>query len=346
MVLRPRGGKRPGLKDKHLYPHAPHTDRATLFTPSSNPAPTPVHGYARSFDGTRLFYSVEGKGTPLVFCYGLVCSSLHWTYQVEHFRNHHQAIWFDYRGHHRSDPPSDFSTYSVENFARDTLAILDELKIEKAVILGHSMGVNVVLDFYRQFPNRVAGMVLANGTSKGPMEFMFNSNAFQTAFKALDVAYRAAPRMVEKLWRMTEKNPFSKTMVTLGGFNPYLASPEDVELYIHQVANTDPKVFLKLIQDYEKFDATGWLHQIDVPTLIIGGQNDHLIPRSQQELMHQLIPGSKLEIIHHGSHCPQMDLPELVNMKIEKFLSLVSFGRSNLPVSPREAPINPLPGTL
>ena len=65
----------------------------------------PLHGYIRSFDGTRLFYSIEGKGPPLIFCYGLVCSSLHWTYQIEYFRKNYQAIWFDYRGQHRSEEP-------------------------------------------------------------------------------------------------------------------------------------------------------------------------------------------------------------------------------------------------
>ena len=47
------------------------------------------HGYVKSFDGTRLFYSVEGTGKPLVFCYGLVCSSLHWTYQIDHFHRNY-----------------------------------------------------------------------------------------------------------------------------------------------------------------------------------------------------------------------------------------------------------------
>src|SRR4051812_26983027 len=64
-----------------------------------------AHGYVKSFDGTKLFYSTEGEGKPLVFCYGLVCSSLHWTYQIDHFAKTHQTVWFDYRGHQNSETP-------------------------------------------------------------------------------------------------------------------------------------------------------------------------------------------------------------------------------------------------
>jgi pimeloyl-ACP methyl ester carboxylesterase len=82
---------------------------------------------------------------------------------------------------------------------------------------------------------------------------------------------------------------------------------------------------IQLIENYETYDATAWLHTIQVPTLIIGGEHDNLIPLRQQELMHQLIPKSQLEVISHGSHCPQMDLPDLVNLRIEKFLSEINY---------------------
>jgi len=82
----------------------------------------------------------------------------------------------------------------------------------------------------------------------------------------------------------------------------------------------NPEVLLQLIRNYQEFDASAWLHTIKAPTLIIAGEEDHMIPLEQQELLNQLIPGSRLEVIRHGSHCPQMDLPELFSLKIESFL--------------------------
>src|SRR3954464_11259941 len=127
LIPRPRGARRRG---------------ATPLKPGSSPppaSPAARHGYFQSFDGTRIFYSIEGEGKPLVFCYGLVCSSLHWTYQIDHFSKNYKTVWFDYRGHQNSETPKNLNSLTLENMARDLGIILDELKIDDAVLLGHSM---------------------------------------------------------------------------------------------------------------------------------------------------------------------------------------------------------------
>src|SRR3712207_5900959 len=96
------------------------------------------NGFFKTFDGTRLFYSVEGSGPPLVFCYGLVCSKLHWSYQMDYFRKNHTIIWFDYRGHHRSDNPESPDQLTIANIAHDLEFLFKELKLSKATLLGHS----------------------------------------------------------------------------------------------------------------------------------------------------------------------------------------------------------------
>jgi non-heme chloroperoxidase len=309
-IPRPRGARKKSFSNREF--------------PDGRPPVT--HGFVKSLDGTKLFYSIEGKGKPLVFCYGLVCSSLHWTYQIEHFQQDYQAIWFDYRGHQNSEVPKNLDSLTLENIASDLGVILDELNIDDAVLLGHSMGVNVVLEFYRQQPKRVAGMVLANGTAQRPLETLFRHNSLQAGFKILKKLYEKSPELVSLLWKSQKGNPFARSLVSLGGFNPHLTPREDIELYIDQVADTDPAILIHLIENYDAYDANAWLHTVQTPTLIISGEQDRLIPVEQQELMHQLIPNSRLEIIRHGSHCPQMDLPDLVSLKIENFLKEINYG--------------------
>lgn len=310
-----------------IKPRPPGARKRSVAERTESAEHSPVtHGYVKSFDGTRLFYSIEGKGKPLVFCYGLICSSLHWTYQIEHFQKNHKAIWFDYRGHQNSEVPRNLSSITLENIARDLGTVLDELNIPDAVLLGHSMGVNVVMEFYRQQPKRVAGMVLANGTAQRPLETLFRHNFLQAGFQVLRKLHEKSPELVSLLWKSQKGNPFARTLVSLGGFNPHLTPQADIELYIDQVAETDPSILIQLIQNYSAYDATAWLHTVQVPTLILAGEMDRLIPLEQQELMHQLIPNSQLEVIRHGSHCPQMDLPDLVNLKIEKFLAEINYG--------------------
>ena len=302
--------------------HRPKSRPVQKGDASSTNTPPPVaHGYLQSFDGTRLFYSVEGKGKPLVFCYGLVCSSLHWTYQIEHFSRSYKAAWMDYRGHGNSDTPQDMTSLTVENLARDLFLFLDEIGIQEAVFLGHSMGVNTVLEAYRQHPERVLGMVLANGTAKRPLETLFDTNILEPVFGLARFIHGRSPGLLKKLWSLQKGNPLARSIIQFGGFNPHLTAPEDVQLYVDQMARLDPATLLHLIQSYDRYDASAWLHSIKVPTLVIAGERDKVTPLSQQELLHQLIPGSRLEVIRHGSHCPQMDLPDLVNMKIERFLN-------------------------
>lgn len=281
-------------------------------------------GFVRAQDGTEIYYCIEGEGKPLVFCYGLICSSLHWTYQIEHFKRSYQTIWFDYRGHHNSKFPGDISSLSIENNAKDLEVLLNELKISEAVFLGHSMGVNVVLEFYRRYPERVSGMILANGTANRPLDSLLSLGELSSSgFKLLRKMHTAAPSLFSRLWKLQQGNPLVQALVTLGGFNPYLTHQKDIELYVKQVAETPPEVFFQLIEDYQNHDATAWLSQVRVPTLILAGQNDKMIPVPRQQEMHQMIPGSQLEIVPHGSHCAQMDLPDFVNEKITDFLSSV-----------------------
>ena len=306
---RPLGARKRGKDERK-----PGTDR-----------PPVTHGFIKSFDGTKLFYSTEGTGKPLIFCYGLICSSLHWTYQIEHFQKNYQTIWFDYRAHQNSEVPKNLDSLTVVNFARDLGIVLDELKVKDAVFLGHSMGVNVVLEFYRQQPSRVAGMVLANGTAQRPLETLFKHNSLQAAFSLLKKAYDRQPKLVSAFWKLQKGNPFARTLVALGGFNPHLTPKEDIAAYVDQVAEMDPAILVNLIHNYNDFDANAWLHTVKAPTLIVAGERDVIIPLEQQELMQQLIPNSELEVIKHGSHCPQMDLPDLVNLRIEKFLDHIGW---------------------
>lgn len=307
--LRPSGSRKKSLRDRQ---------QSEASIPTRN-------GYFRSFDGTKLFYSVEGEGKPIIFCYGLVCSSLHWTYQIDYFRRNYKAVWMDFRGHQNSDTPEDLNSLTLENLAKDLKLLLDELKIQDAVFLGHSMGVNVVLEFYRLFPERVSGMILSNGTPTRPLETLLHSNALLPAFRVLELLAEKSPGLLKKLWGLQKGNPLVHRTMGMLGFNPHLTAKEDIALYVDQISEMDPRIFLTLIRNYDNYDGSSWLHTVACPTRIIAGENDLVVPLAQQELLHQLIPNSEFEVIRHGSHCPQMDLPDLVNSKIEEFLKRIHY---------------------
>jgi pimeloyl-ACP methyl ester carboxylesterase len=278
-------------------------------------------GYFRAPDGLELFYATEGEGEPLIFCYGLVCSSLHWTYQIDHFKSSHKTIWFDYRGHHHSKIPENHETICIPNFASDLNALFEHLQIGKATLLGHSMGVSVALEFAHRYPEKTKALVLANGTAQRPLEtLLHNPNVLPMGFDLLYQLYRASPRLFASIWKLQRGNPIARAIVRLAGFNAHLAAKEDVERYVSQVEAMDPGIFLQVLKNYQAYDASSWLHQLKVPTLIIAGDEDLVTPPFQQKLLQQLIEDSRYLEIRHGSHCPQMDQPDLVSEKIEAFL--------------------------
>ena len=82
----------------------------------------------------------------------------------------------------------------------------------------------------------------------------------------------------------------------------------------------DLNAFIQLFESMMNYDGKPVLSRIQAPTIVIGGKKDSVTPQRHQEEMHQLIKGSDFFMVPYGSHCTQLDMPELVNLKIERFL--------------------------
>src|SRR5438309_10609999 len=107
-------------------------------------------GYAQGRDGTRIHWSVTGQGAPaLVCCDGIGCDGFAWKYVVRDFAPRHRIVRWHYRGHGRSAVPRDLARVSFDDICGDLDAVIDAAGLKKAVILGHSMGVQVALEYHR-----------------------------------------------------------------------------------------------------------------------------------------------------------------------------------------------------
>ena len=117
-------------------------------------------GFAESADGTRIHWSATGAGAPvLVCCDGIGCDGFVWKYLVRDFSGRHRIVRWHYRGHGRSGNPSDPGRVGFDDLSADLEAVLRATRTEKAVLLGHSMGVQVVLEHHRRHPERVLALV-------------------------------------------------------------------------------------------------------------------------------------------------------------------------------------------
>ena len=279
-------------------------------------------GTFRSFDGTRIYYEVRGEGFPLVLNYGIGCLINHWRPQVRHFSKRYKVITYDYRAHHKSDIPENRNHINVDALAQDLKCLLDHLQIQRASLWGHSFGVQMLCRHYDLYPEFADSLVFVNGFVKNPLHGMFGSTDLtQSIFDLFKSGYRMLPETLGYLWRASVQNPLAIQLSALaGGFNLQLTSLKDVEIYARGVASMDLDAFLKLFESMIRYDGSPVLERIEVPTMIIAGKQDSVTPQQHQEEMHQLIRTSELFTVPYGSHCTQLDMPDLVNLKIERFL--------------------------
>src|SRR5579883_2175053 len=126
-------------------------------------------GFAIARDGTPLYYRVLGEGPPIILSDGIGCDGYVWKYLIEALRPHYTVIHWNYRGHGKTPMPQNPAKVAVVDLADDLATLLDHLEQKQAVLVGHSMGVQVCLETYRRYPDRVLGLALICGSYGTPL---------------------------------------------------------------------------------------------------------------------------------------------------------------------------------
>ncbi|MBI2339444.1 MAG: alpha/beta hydrolase [Deltaproteobacteria bacterium] len=274
-----------------------------------------------SFDGTRIWYRSVGSGVPIVCLNGLGCSTFYFSYLENYFKDKAQVVTWDYRGHGRSEMPRVPKNHTVSSLKQDLKAVLKALQIKKAILVGHSMGVQVMFEFYNSDPDRVIGMVSCFGTSGKPMDTFYNFPLSKYAFEVIYIFNHLFPRLSNTLGTLVAKNPF---WFQMGGLfkmmKPYLADKRIMRQYLEHIINVDAIFLSKLTRSLQEHNAEGTLKRIRAPVLIIGADEDNFTPAWVSKKMHHQIPHSELFIVKKGSHVALVEQPELLNLRIEKFI--------------------------
>jgi sigma-B regulation protein RsbQ len=117
---------------------------------------------AATVDGINIHWTSSGNGPALIFVHGWTCDETSWQSQAQAFGKRYRVVTLDLPGHGKSGAPKD-GKFSMDLFARAVEAVRSEAKIERAVLVGHSMGTPVIREYALMYPKRVAGLVLADG---------------------------------------------------------------------------------------------------------------------------------------------------------------------------------------
>jgi pimeloyl-ACP methyl ester carboxylesterase len=117
-----------------------------------------MEGVARSADGVPIHYEMLGAGSPaLVFVHGWSCDRSYWRQQTSHFAEHHQVVAVDLAGHGASGVGR--ASWAMPAFGEDVVAVVEQLGLDKMVLIGHSMGGDVIVEAALRLPDRVTGLV-------------------------------------------------------------------------------------------------------------------------------------------------------------------------------------------
>jgi pimeloyl-ACP methyl ester carboxylesterase len=250
------------------------------------------------------YYEEAGSGEPLVLIMGLSGDLQGWALTAPALAKHFRVITYDNRGAGRTGAPD--RPYSIAGMADDLAALLDALKIEKAHILGFSMGGYIAQEFALKYPARVNRLILLSTAS--------NVDGYG--------------RVVVGNWINIQRSNLSREQIARFRA-PYLytaALLDDAVRFEHSIQNSvsnpypqQDHAFIRQAQAILAFDASARAGSIKADTLILTGKDDTLVPPRNSEKLNKLIPGSKLQVLD-GAHVGCIEYPNEYNAAILEFL--------------------------
>ena len=279
-------------------------------------------------DGVKLYYEEAGQGTPILFVHEFMGEYRSWEAQLRYFSRRYRCIAYNARGYPPSDVPEDVEDYAFEHQRAGILAMLDGLKIDKAHIVGLSMGAFATFYFGMKWPDRALSLTLA-GIGSGSMR------EARARFKQESEA--AAAKLLAEGWeKSVDVRGNSPTRVQLQN-----KDPRGFAEFIALVKQHSAKGSALTLKGYQALrpslgDFKEQMAKCRVPTLVISGDEDE--PCLDASLMlKRHMPSAGLVFMPQTGHACNLEEPELFNMVCEKFFHQVESGQYRMR-DPRATP--------
>ena len=257
-------------------------------------------------NGIKVYYEIHGKGDPLVLIMGLRRNAEWWYCQIPALSEHFKVIAFDNRGAGRSDKPR--MDYSIRLSADDTAALLEALGIKRAHVLGISMGGYIAQELAINYPDKVRSLILGC-TSCGGERAVLMSQERMKDFEAVD---GLTP---EQILRKNMDIYFSDEFIQ--------EHPEKIKEFM-EISFRYPQpaeFFERQFAACLKHDTVDRLRLISVPTLIMAGEDDPLVPSENSRILKDLMPVAELFLFPGCRHCFFIEASEEFNQRAVAFFS-------------------------
>ena len=257
-------------------------------------------------NGIKVYYEIHGKGDPLVLIMGLRRNAEWWYCQIPALSEHFKVIAFDNRGAGRSDKPK--MEYSIRLFAEDTAGLMEALKIKSAHVLGISMGGYIAQELAINYSDKVRRLILGC-TSCGGERAVLMSQERMKEFEAVD---GLTP---EQILRKNMDIYFSDEFIQ--------EQPKKIKEFMEISFRypQPPEFFERQFAACLKHDTVDRLRPISVPTLIMAGVDDPLVPSENSRILKDLMPAADLFLFPGCRHCFFIEASEEFNQRAVAFFS-------------------------
>lgn len=273
-------------------------------------------------DGTPIAYEQHGlsDGPVVVLANGLTTARFFWAPLMSALRTRARIITWDYKGHGASAPAITQGGCAIPALVEDMGRVMDACEVERATLIGFSMGGQVILEAWRAFPERVQGLVPILATPGrifehalkpliGPGLHFLSKVAptllWESAFFALGQAMR--PAIAHDLGRWL-------SLLAPDAPRPIIGE------YRTGFRRLDPKTLRAIVMGAHAHTAEDIMPSITVPTLVVGGERDPFAPMWVAEKIHDAIPRAELMVVPEGGHTALVDQPEAVNRAVVAFM--------------------------
>jgi pimeloyl-ACP methyl ester carboxylesterase len=281
----------------------------------------PSFRHAVAPDGTRLAWTSAGAGGPAVLLTdGIGCAGWIWRRLEPELAQERRVLHWNYRGHGESEPPKDPERSTVDDCVSDLFTVLDAAGEERAVLVAHSMGVQIALEAYRRAPERVAALVLIHGAPGRLLDTFHDTAVLRTVLPWLRTVIDRWPEIARAGFRALVTADVAIDYALAFEVNRAVLRRDDLVPYFRDLSCVDPALFVRLLASAAAHDVTGSLGAVRVPTLIVAGGRDGFTPTRLSVSMHEAIPGSELLVLPAGTHVGPLEFPELVNARVKEFL--------------------------
>ena len=254
-------------------------------------------------NGISIDYRDEGSGLPVIFIHAFPLNQKMWADQVAALSNRCRTITLDLRGFGNSDAPP--GPYSMDHMAADVRGLLSLLNIDQAVIVGLSMGGYIALAFYRNYPDAVRAMVLADTRASADTH----------------EARRRRINSAEKAEKEGSRAIAADMVPLLLGHTTIETRPSIVERVREMIHANSPEGIAAAQRGMSiRRDSTYILPGIDAPVLIIVGSEDELTPPEEAESLRSGITGARLRVVANAGHLSNLEQPDHFNSELIDFI--------------------------